>query len=110
MALTDSSEFPACNEDGFLLQVHDWNEDVALELARREGIVLGSEHWEILFLLRRYYEQFDSSPAMRALVKFTRLNLGEDKGKSIYLLKLFPGSPAKYGSKIAGLPKPANCL
>ena len=47
---------------------------------------------------------------MRALVKYVRLKLGPDKGRSIYLLKLFPGSPAKIGSKIAGLPKPANCL
>lgn len=92
------------------MHVSDWSEAVAVELARREGIELSASHWEILILLRNYYQQFDSSPAMRALVKFTRLNLGEDKGKSIYLLKLFPGSPAKYGSKIAGLPKPANCL
>ena len=28
----------------------------------------------------------------------------------IYLMSLFPGSPAKLGSKIAGLPKPENCL
>ena len=28
----------------------------------------------------------------------------------MYLLKLFPGSPAKLASKIAGLPKPDNCL
>ena len=47
---------------------------------------------------------------MRALVNYVRLKLGPDKGRSIYLLKLFPGSPAKIGSKIAGLPKPANCL
>ena len=36
--------------------------------------------------------------------------LGADKGRSISLLSLFPGSPAKLGSKIAGLPKPDNCL
>ena len=47
---------------------------------------------------------------MRALVKYVRLRLGDDKGRSIYLLRLFPGSPAKIGSRIAGLPKPANCL
>ena len=47
---------------------------------------------------------------MRPLVKYCRLNLGADKGSSIYLMSLFPGSPAKLGSKIAGLPKPENCL
>ncbi|MGB1139001.1 MAG: TusE/DsrC/DsvC family sulfur relay protein, partial [Luminiphilus sp.] len=27
-----------------------------------------------------------------------------------YLMGLFPGSPARVGSRIAGLPKPKNCL
>ena len=101
---------PPCNEEGFLQRVEDWTPEVAAALAAREGITLTDDHWEIIELLRRYYEAFDSSPAMRALVKYTRQQLGADKGRSIYLLKLFPESPAKLGSKIAGLPKPANCL
>jgi tRNA 2-thiouridine synthesizing protein E len=101
---------PRCTADGFLADVRDWNEDVARVLAAREGIELEDAHWEILFLLRDYWDAYDSSPAMRALVKYVRLRLGEEKGRSIYLLRLFPGSPAKIGSRIAGLPKPANCL
>jgi tRNA 2-thiouridine synthesizing protein E len=100
----------ALSDDGFLGNVADWSPDVARQLARDEGIELTPEHWEILHLLRRYYSEFDSSPAMRALVKYCRQELGEEKGRSIYLLKLFPGSPARIGSRIAGLPKPANCL
>ncbi len=100
----------SCNDEGFLLNVEDWNRDVAQELARREAIELTDAHWEVLYLLRDYWDAFDSSPAMRALVKYVRLQLGEEKGRSIYLLRLFPGSPAKICSKIAGLPKPANCL
>ena len=101
---------PPVNEEGFLLDWQSWNQDVACTLAAIEGIQLDERHWELLHLLRDYYQAFDSSPAMRALVKYTRQRLGDDKGRSIYLLKLFPGSPAKIGSKIAGLPKPANCL
>jgi tRNA 2-thiouridine synthesizing protein E len=108
--MSHTPELPPCNAEGFLCDWQDWNEAVATALATREGIALTEGHWEILHLLRRYYADFDSSPAMRALVKYCRLELGEDKGRSIYLLKLFPGSPAKIGSKIAGLPKPANCL
>ena len=47
---------------------------------------------------------------MRPLVKYVGQQLGKDKGTSMYLLGLFPGSPAKLGSKLAGLPKPDNCL
>ena len=50
------------------------------------------------------------SPAMRPLVKLVSSELGPDKGRSIYLMKLFPGNPALLASKIAGLPRPTNCF
>lgn len=100
----------AFDREGFLRDLSDWNPDVAEQIARKEGIVLSPAHWEILQLLRNYYREFDASPAMRPLVKYCALKLGPGKGRSIYLLKLFPGSPAKLGCKIAGLPKPDNCL
>ena len=98
------------DKEGFLRNLDDWNESLAADIARGEGIELDARHWEIVHLLRNYYAEFDASPAMRAMVKYVRLNLGDKKGTSIYLLGLFPGSPAKIGSKIAGLPKPDNCL
>lgn len=101
---------PLLTKDGFLVNQADWTPDVATQLAKAESIDLSAAHWEVIELLRAYYASYDSSPAMRALVKYCKLTLGEEKGRSIYLLKLFPGSPAKLASKIAGLPKPANCL
>ena len=83
---------------------------MARQIAGAEGLELSEAHWEIIYLLRDFYREFDNSPAMRPLVKYCVLKLGPDKGRSIYLMSLFPGSPAKLGSKIAGLPKPDNCL
>jgi len=100
----------AFDKEGFLRELSDWNREVAHQIALRENLTLNAEHWEIVELLREYYREFDSSPAMRALVKYCALKLGPEKGRSIYLMGLFPGSPAKLGSKIAGLPKPDNCL
>ncbi|MFT3931387.1 MAG: TusE/DsrC/DsvC family sulfur relay protein [Spongiibacteraceae bacterium] len=100
----------ATDGDGFLEHYEDWNATVAEIIAIQENIVLSDAHWEILNLLRDFYRQFEQSPAMRALVKYVGQQLGKDKGNSIYLLKLFPGSPAKIASKIAGLPRPENCL
>ena len=100
----------AFDTDGFLQKFSDWTPAAAEPLAARDNIGLSQAHWEVLNLLRQYYETYDASPAMRPLVKYCRLELGADKGTSLYLLKLFPGSPAKIGSKIAGLPKPDNCL
>jgi tRNA 2-thiouridine synthesizing protein E len=96
--------------EGFLENMHDWSDAIAVEIARKEGITLGAEHWQVLHAAREYYNAFDLSPEMRPLVKWLGQKLGAEQGKSIYLLRLFPNSPAKLVSKIAGLPKPLNCI
>lgn len=101
---------PPRNAEGFLNSAEDWSDRVCEALAQEEGIALTDAHWEVVYLLRDYYFEYDSSPAMRALVKYLKLHLGPEKGRSIHLLKLFPESPARVASKLAGLPKPANCL
>lgn len=98
------------DKEGFLKHLSDWNVLVAAAIAQNEAIDLTDAHWEIIYLVREFYQTFQVSPSMRALVKRTEQILGGEKGKSIYLLQLFPVSPAKFVSKIAGLPKPANCL
>ncbi|GAB2188916.1 TusE/DsrC/DsvC family sulfur relay protein [Sessilibacter sp. MAH2] len=98
------------DEIGFLANVNEWNHDIAKAFAELEGIELTDEHWEVLKVLRDFYEAYEISPAMRILVKEVKKQLGNDKGNSIYLLKLFPESPARRASRIAGLPKPTNCL
>lgn len=98
------------DDEGYLRNLDDWSPDIAKQLAEAEGIVLSPDHWELIKVIRDFYNDYEHSPAMRPLVKAVKINLGEDKGKSIYLMKLFPGSPAKLLAKIAGLPKPDNCL
>jgi tRNA 2-thiouridine synthesizing protein E len=108
--LTLNSLAIATDAEGYLEHLTDWNPQVAELIARNEGLMLTQAHWEIIELIRRFYAEFDLSPAMRPLVKYTANHLGPEKGKSIYLLSLFPGSPPKLAAKIAGLPRPANCL
>ena len=98
------------DKHGFLKDRHAWTPEIGLAFAADEGIDMKNEHWEVVHLLRAYFEEFDASPANRALVKYAKLKLGPSKGSSIYLMSLFPGSPARVGSRIAGLPKPKNCL
>jgi len=100
----------ALDKEGYLVELADWNEDVATSLASQEQITLGPSHWEVINLLRIFYNRHQMSPANRALVNLVKRELGIDKGKSVYLMKLFRGSPAKTASKISGLPKPENCL
>jgi|TARA_R110000868_G_scaffold266000_4_gene524879 tRNA 2-thiouridine synthesizing protein E len=100
----------ALDKEGFLLDLQDWSESVAAALAEREGISLTPAHLEVIQALRNFYQTYQLSPAMRPLVKYVGQQLGKEKGTSLYLLRLFPGSPAKFGAKLAGLPKPDNCL
>lgn len=100
----------ALDNDGYLANLNDWNKETAIALAAQENISLTPAHWEIIALLQEFYREFEISPAMRALVKYTEKKLGIEKARSIYLLQLFPPSPAKIASKIAGLPRPTNCL
>jgi len=98
------------DREGFLVNLSDWSEEAANIIAQKDGINLTEAHWEVIYMTREFYQTFQVSPSMRALVKQTERILGSEKGKSIYLLQLFSTSPAKFISKIAGLPKPANCL
>lgn len=98
------------DKDGFLIELSDWNEEVAGALAGREGLALQPEHWEVIHLLRQFYQEFQLSPATRPLIKYVALKLGPDKGNSAHLNRLFKGTPAKLAAKLAGLPKPSNCI
>ncbi len=100
----------ALDQDACLCSLADWSPQVAQALAAREGMELTDAHWEVLYLLQQFYTQFQLSPANRALVKYVALNLGKDKGISLYLNGLFNGMPAKLAARLAGLPKPANCF
>jgi tRNA 2-thiouridine synthesizing protein E len=98
------------DRDGYLLNLSDWSPAIARALARNEGIVLADEHWAIIELLRSFHAETGVSPSMRPLVKLVGQRLGLGKGTSMYLLRLFPGNAAKLAAKIAGLPRPTNCL
>ncbi|ADP12180.1 MULTISPECIES: TusE/DsrC/DsvC family sulfur relay protein [Erwinia] len=100
----------ARDAQGYLKSTTDWNEDLARELAAEEEIELSEAHWEVVHFVRAFYLEFNTSPAVRMLVKAMAQKYGEDKGNSRYLFRLFPKGPAKQATKIAGLPKPAKCL
>ena len=97
------------DKEGFLRQISDWSESTATELALLDGITLSEDHWQVIKIVRTYYEAYNISPVNRVLVNIIKRDLGPEKGKSIYLMKLFSGKPAKIVAKIAGLPKPSNC-
>lgn len=95
---------------GYLLDSTLWSESLATYIAEKESITLSDEHWQVIHFVRDFYREFNTSPAIRALVKALEKRYGKEKISSRYLYRLFPKGPAKQATKIAGLPKPARCI
>jgi len=95
---------------GYLLDSTLWSELLAIEIAKEEEIALTDLHWQVIHFMRDFYIEYNTSPAIRALVKAMQNKYGKEEISSRYLYRLFPDGPAKQATKIAGLPKPARCI
>ncbi len=92
------------DEQGNLKNLSDWNEEIANELAKEEGIgELTDRHWIVINFMRKVYEEKGDAPSIRKLTKESGVNTKE-------LYQLFPKGPAKKSARIAGLPKPKGCI
>ena len=100
----------ATDSQGYLLDHTLWSESLANYIAQEESLSLTEEHWQVIHFVREFYLQYNTSPAIRALVKALEKKYGKEKISSRYLYRLFPNGPAKQATKIAGLPKPARCI
>ncbi|NVJ68357.1 MAG: TusE/DsrC/DsvC family sulfur relay protein [Gammaproteobacteria bacterium] len=98
------------DKEGYLLDSTLWSESIAEAIADDEDLDLTDDHWQVIRYVRRFYEEFNTSPSIRPLVKYLQQQWSSEKGNSIYLALLFPEGPAKQATKIAGLPKPARCI
>ncbi|MEE9157093.1 MAG: TusE/DsrC/DsvC family sulfur relay protein [Gammaproteobacteria bacterium] len=96
--------------EGFLVDLDEWDEQVANAMAAMDDIQLHDAHWEIIRFMRDYYEEFKIIPIMRILAKAICSRLDEEKGSSRYLYSLFPEGPVRQASRYAGLPKPPSCI
>lgn len=92
------------DDDGFMVDMNEWNEDIAKEIAKEDGIEeLSSRHFEILQFMRKEFEEKGTAPSIRRFK-----NAGGVEVKELY--KLFPKGPAKKAARAAGIPKPQGCV
>ena len=110
MAYTVNGKTVEADEEGYLVNINEWNEDLAGLIAKDENVAMTAEHWEVVNFLREYYAEYQIAPAVRVLTKAIAKKMGPDKGSNKYLYELFPYGPAKQACKIAGLPKPTGCV
>lgn len=90
-------------EDGYLTDVSQWNKEIAIEIAKQEGIEeLTDKHWAVINWLQ---EQVKNGVALsvRSIKKSGVVDIKE-------FYALFPGGPLKVSTKIAGVPKPKSCI
>jgi tRNA 2-thiouridine synthesizing protein E len=92
------------NEEGFLTNPNEWSRDIAVEIAKEEGIsALTDAHWKIIDFCRQSAAASGSAPTLRAITVGSGVSTKE-------LFTLFPKGPAKKVAKISGLGKPEGCV
>lgn len=91
--------------NGYLVNINDWNEDVAKAIAAAEGVTLSDKAWDLINYLRdEYINHGGNQPNDRNIVKAMSEKWGE-KVQSKDLYALFPMQPSKQAAKIGGLPE-----
>ena len=109
LSLEDGRQI-AVDEKGYLADHSKWDLSVAKLMAQNDGIVLTQDHLDVLNIFREYFEHYEIEPPMRALVKLVASEVGDAKGNSRFLYRLFPEGPTTQASRYAGLPRPLSCI
>lgn len=101
---------PELDSDGHLYHHQQWSEQIAQHLADTLGINLTYEHYQILHAVRDFYQHYGYAPTTRPLIKYLQKTV-DIRFDNAFLMQLFQtGLVARHVNRIAGLPKPANCL
>lgn len=103
-------QLPVIDQDGHLQNHLDWSPEVAALLAANDGLVLNQAHLQVLYSTREFYNRFGYAPATRPLLKFLIKELGDHISNAQLMQDFQTGLVARTLARLAGLPKPANCL
>ncbi len=99
MAALDSVER---TEKGYLVDINDWNEEIAAELFVEEEIDPTQEHWDVIKYVRDQVVGGDEPNERGIMKEMSKLWGRKVKSKEMY--EMFPGMPSKQGLKIGGCP------
>lgn len=110
LAISITMNIPPLDTDGHLVNHLDWTPEVARQMAVRDGLQLNDQHLMILQQVREFYQRFEHAPATRPLIRFLVKQLGDQISNAQLMADFQTGLVARTLSRLAGLPKPANCL
>jgi len=98
---------PERDAEGYLVQTEDWDESIANEIAKEEGITLNETYWTALNFMRDYLQEHDIAPDVRHLISHLATeNQCHKKEAKRLVFELFPYGYVKQACKIAGMKKP----
>ncbi len=94
----------ATDQEGYIQDMNEWSESFAVAAAKREGIDLTEEHWEVIRFIREYYNEHQVQPQVRDMIKHFRKSWGKERSNNRYFHDLFmKGGPQKQGNRFAGI-------
>ena len=92
------------NEEGFLTDPSEWTREIAMAIAREEGIPqLTEAHWKVIEFCRQSAKDSGKAPTLRTITTGAGIPTKE-------LFGLFPKGPATKVAHISGLGKPEGCV
>ena len=108
--MIDTNTTSARRESRYAFAPTDWQEGDAVRLARKQGLELGPDHFELLAALQAYFASRDK-PDLKMRELHDALNERfHSRGGMKYLYRLFPGGPVAQGCQLAGLVVPAGAV
>lgn len=110
MALELDGKIYETDEEGFLLDPHDWNESLARYIAQGENLELSPERWAVVRYVREHFDSHGQVPEARYVLKELTKSFGKDKGTRKFLYELFPYGYGQQACKIAGMRKPRKLM
>lgn len=92
--------------EGYLCDPRRWDEVAAAQLAARDGIDLGEQHWQVIRYMRHYYEDHQIAADARFVIRYMAEEMGLGKKARNHLFELFPYGYVQTACKIAGMKRP----
>lgn len=91
------------NHKGFLINFNDWNNEIAIALAKADQLELTDVHWFTINFIRDYYREYKTQPSLRKFKKALNKKMSSFRNiEPLYIY--FPHGGYKHACRLAGLP------
>ncbi len=95
--------------EGYLVNLDDWSEELAVELAKEDKLELGENHWKIIHYMRDQFAQNGTAPNLRFLQKGLKEEFG-DEWATRNSSSSCSRSPRQAGRPLRGHPEADGCV